>query len=151
MKLLNMSIHLKITLPLWKSWGKSSTGGLWISNEVAQLEDSRYVLTCFCPYKTITSLLNYLSSPGCKENITNTSSCHFLLGWNSLILWVNLFLVYRHLMFAEDLWNVITGKSNKYITCNIAIWVWFYHLGISQVLCCLSDENSIAQSREICL
>ena len=32
-----MPIHLKITLPLWKTSCKSSTGGVWISNGVAQL------------------------------------------------------------------------------------------------------------------
>ena len=31
-----MPIHLKITLPLWKTSIKSPTGGVWISNGVAQ-------------------------------------------------------------------------------------------------------------------
>ena len=36
MKLLNMSIHLKITLPLWIAYGKSNTEGVWISHGIAK-------------------------------------------------------------------------------------------------------------------
>ena len=32
--LLNMPIHLKTTLPLWKTYGKSSTGGVCASNGI---------------------------------------------------------------------------------------------------------------------
>ena len=30
----NIPIHLKIALPLWNAYGKSSTGGVWVSNGV---------------------------------------------------------------------------------------------------------------------
>ena len=35
---LNMRTHLKITLPLWKTCSKYPTGGVWVSNGVAQLD-----------------------------------------------------------------------------------------------------------------
>ena len=37
-ELLNMQIHLKITLPLWKPYGKPFHGGRWIFNEIAHSE-----------------------------------------------------------------------------------------------------------------